>query len=236
MPDFSNPYYPYERPLPGFLRYRGISEIPGKLIRYLLDLPDAKGYTPFDDNERPRVRLAKLLWYDGAKPLEQALPTPEEKLSMLWNGSESVLNTDEQKRKHPKGYRIFGQTFWLPAQFTAGSFIKVYTGRILPYSDLETEIGIEIEVGVNYALDNNMKTASYSRVVEISEALLDALHGVDVAGVGGLTFNRRLHMDAGSHTWHDDGTNIGWTIGFSTTWIESGTQTVTDNCGGCGNG
>ncbi|MBQ1202054.1 MAG: hypothetical protein IIX59_08775, partial [Alistipes sp.] len=40
------------------------------------------------------VRLAKLLWYDGEKPLEQPLPTPKQKLSMLWNGDESVLNTD----------------------------------------------------------------------------------------------------------------------------------------------
>ena len=82
--DFSNPWYPYARPDPGALRYRGISQIPGKIIRYLLDLPDANGYVPLDDNERPRVRLMKLLWHDGARPLEQALPTPEQKLSLLW--------------------------------------------------------------------------------------------------------------------------------------------------------
>lgn len=230
--DFSNPWYPYSPPNPGVLRYRGISEIPGKIIRYLMDLPDANGYVPIDDNERPRVRLAKLLWYDGPNPLDQPLPTPEEKLSMLWNGSESVLNTDESKAKHPKGYRIYGQSFWLPAQFEGGSFLKVYMGRNLPYSEFSSELGFDIEVGVNYAQDSNMKTSAYSRVVLMEEAVLDALHGLNIAGVGGMNFNRRDHMDDGSHPWHDDGTNIGRTIGMSLTWYESeNTQSKIRLCG-----
>lgn len=229
--DFSSPYYPYDRPNPGFLRYKGISEIPGKIIRYLLDLPDGYGYTPLDDNERPRVRLAKLLWYDGEKPLEQALPTPKEKLSMLWQGSNSVLNTDADKQAHPKGYRIYGQSFWLPAQFAAGSFLKVYMGRILPYSEYEAHVGITIEVGVNYAQDNNMKSSAYSRVTEMGEAILEALHMVNIEGVGGLSFNRRDHMDNGSHPWQDEGTNIGWTMGFSVDWMEMQTPEVLSGCG-----
>lgn len=230
--DFSNPWYPYDRPNPGVLRYRGISEIPGKLIRYLMDLPDANGYAPADDNERPRVRLAKLLWYDGENPLAQPLPTPEQKVSMLWKGDHSVLNTDEDKAKHPKGYRIYGQTFWMPADFDAGSWIKVYMGRILPYSEFEAELGISIEIGVNYAQDNNLKTTAYSRVVQIGEAILDALHEVNIDGVGGLHFNRRSHMDDGAHPWHDDGTNIGWTLGFSLSWAEAnGPGPVEAGCG-----
>lgn len=222
--DFSNPWYPYARPDPGVLRYRGISKIPDILIRYLLDLPDAYGYVPIDDNERPRVRLAKLLWYEGERPLEQPIPTPEQKLSMLWHGEESVLNADEQKAAHPKGYRIFGQSFWLPAQFTAGPFLKIYMGRNLPYSEFVSEIGYTLEFGVNYAQDNNMKSSSYSRIVDMEEALLDALHRVDIIGVGGINFNRRSHMDDGSHPWHDDGTNIGRTIGISIDWQEGDSQ------------
>lgn len=230
--DFSNPWYPYDRPNPGFLRYRGISEIPGKLIRYLLDLPDANGYTPLNDNERPRVRLAKLLWYDGENPLAQPLPTPEQKLSLLWKGENSVLNTDEDKSKHPKGYRVYGQTFWMPSDFDAGSWIKVYMGRILPYSEFSAELGITIEIGVNYAQDNNLRTTAYSRVVAMAEAVLDALHEVNIDGIGGLHFNRRNHMDDGSHPWHDDGTNIGWTLGFSLSWAETNSAgPVEEGCG-----
>jgi hypothetical protein len=231
--DFSNPYYPYAPPNPGWLRYRGISQIPKKIIDYLLDLPDSKGYQPTDDNSRPRVRLMKLLWYDGEKPLEQPLPTPEEKLSLVWRGEESVLNEDAQKAAHPKGYRIYGQSFWLPADFKAGSFLKVYMGRILPYSEFDAQIGLTLEFGVNYQQDNNMKTNSYSRIVDMEEALLDALHGVNIEGVGGIRFNRRDHMDNGSHPWHDDGTNIGRTIGVSIDWSEANGEAEVDACGGC---
>lgn len=230
--DFSNPWYPYDRPEPGALRYRGISQIPGKIIRYLLDLPDANGYVPIDDNERPRVRLMKLLWHDGARPLEQALPTPEQKKSLLWTGDQPAPNTDEAKTKHPKGYRIFSQSFWLPADFKAGSFLKVYEGRILPYSKYQAEIGINFEIGVNYAQDANMKTTAYSRVTQMEEALLDALHMVNIDGVGGMNFDRREHMDDGSHPWHDDGTNLGRTLTLSITWAESnGAGPVTEGCG-----
>lgn len=231
--DFSNPWYPYDPPNPGVLRYRGISEIPKLLIDYLLDLPRSDGYQPIDDNNRPRVRLMKLLWYDGAKPLEQPLPTPEQKLSLVWKGEESVLNSDALKAAHPKGYRIFGQSFWLPADFAAGSFLKIYMGRNLPYSEFEAEIGYTLEFGVNYQQDNNLKTNSYSRIVDMEEALLDALHMVNIAGVGGINFNRRSHMDDGSHPWHDDGTNVGRTIGISIDWAEANGTAITDRCRGC---
>lgn len=234
--DFSNPWYPYARPNPGALRYVGISKIPKIIINYLLDLPDAYGYVPIDDNSRPRVQLAKLLWYEGPRPLDQPLPTPEQKKSMLWRGDESVLNTDEQKAAHPKGYRIFGQSFWLPAEFTAGPFLKVYMGRNLPYSEFETELGFTLEIGVNYAQDNNMRTDAYSRIVLMEEALLNALHRVEIAGVGGVNFNRRAHMDDGSHPWHDDGTNVGRTIGISINWQEgkNALSEVFPCDGGCG--
>ena len=115
MIPFDSPYYPYEKTGGGFLTFAGAEFIPKKIINYLMDMPDSNGYQPVDDNNRPRVRLMKYLWYDGAKPLEQPLPTPQEKMSMLFNGDEPVVNTDEQKQKHPHGYRLFPQTFWLPS-------------------------------------------------------------------------------------------------------------------------
>ena len=66
---FESPYYPYEKVQTGFNTLRGAEEIPAKILRYLLDLPDWKGYQPVDDNSRPRVRLAKYLYYDDANPL-----------------------------------------------------------------------------------------------------------------------------------------------------------------------
>ena len=118
-PSFDSDTYPYTRVLTGVNRMDGAELIPLKILRYLLDLPDANGYTPTDDNSRPRVRIAKYLWYEGQNPLGQPLPTPQEKLSMLFDGEEPDLNTDEQKRKHPKGYRIYPQVYWGQSELEA---------------------------------------------------------------------------------------------------------------------
>ena len=40
---FDSPYYPYEKVQTGFNTLRGAEEIPAKILRYLLDLPDWKG-------------------------------------------------------------------------------------------------------------------------------------------------------------------------------------------------
>lgn len=113
-----SPYYPYEKVQTGYLTMQGTEEIPYQILQYLLDLPDANGYVPVDDNNRPRVRLAKYLWYDGAQPLSQPLPTVQEKLSMLFDGDSPVPNTDEQKTAHPKGYRLYPRSIGVTVSWT----------------------------------------------------------------------------------------------------------------------
>ena len=221
MVSFDSPYYPYEKTGIGFLNFAGAEFIPYKIVNYLLDLPDAYGYQPVDDNERPRVRLMKYLWYDDDKPLENPLPTPAEKLSLLYDGNNPAVNTDEEQAKHPKGYRIFPQVFWLPAEFDARTQLKCYIGQILPYDDYSTEIGLTFELVVNYMQDSNMRTNALSRLYAMETALLGALNGVTITGVGCLCFNRRNHMANGSHSFRDDGTNVGRLIGMSLTWAES---------------
>lgn len=129
-PAFHSPTYPYERVQTGFLTFRGAEEIPHKLLTYLMDLPLPDGYEPVDDNTRPRVRLMKYLWHDGAKPLGERLPTAKEKQSLLFDGNEPVVDSSTQRRKHPKGYRLYAQKFWGEAQTEAKSTIKCYLGRI----------------------------------------------------------------------------------------------------------
>ena len=59
MADFNSSFYPYEKVYPGYLTGIGSELIPDKLIRYLMDLPDAYGYQPADDNTRPREKQMK---------------------------------------------------------------------------------------------------------------------------------------------------------------------------------
>ena len=223
---FNSPYYPYEKVASGVLTFCGAERIPKQIANYLLDLPDGAGYEPIDDNARPRVRLAKYLWYDGANPLAKPLPTVEEKMSMVFNGDYPVLNTDEEKAKHPQGYRIFPQLYWLPAEFTAATQLKIYMGRTLPYDDFTAEIGVTFDIVVNYMQDGNLRTDALSRVYAMECALIEALNGVNINGIGKFCFNRRNHMDDGSHTFHDDGTNIGRCVGMSLTWAESDSPNI----------
>lgn len=221
MVSFNSPYYPYEKVATGVLTFRGAERIPKLLADYLLDLPDGYGYTPVDDNNRPRVRLMKYLWHDGANPLSKPLPTPGEKLSLLFDGANPVLNTDEEKAKHPKGYRLFPQAFWLPAEFEAFTQIKFYVGRNLPYDDYVAEIGLTFDLVVNYMQDGVMRTDALSRLWAMECDLVEALNGVNITGIGKINYNRRNHMDDGSHPFHDDGTNVCRCVGFSLTWAES---------------
>lgn len=231
MVSFDSPYYPYEKTGSGYLTFAGAENIPYKIVNYLMDLPDANGYQPVNDNSRPRVRLMKYLWHDGDKPLQIILPTPAQKLSMLYDGENPAVNTDEEKAKHPRGYRIFPQAFWLPAEFDARTQLKCYIGQVLPYDDYSAEIGITFELVVNYMQDNNLRTNALSRLYAMEAALVGALNGVNITGVGCMSFNRRQHMANGSHSFHDDGTNVGRIIGMSLTWAESN---VEENYSACG--
>lgn len=219
--DFNSPYYPYNKDAPGYLSYANADNIPKKILEYLLDLPDPAGYEPQDDNNRPRVALMKYLCYDGMMPLDNPLPTPEQKLSILFDPEHPAVNTDEEKAKHPLGYRIFPMQYWLPADFRANTLIKFYIGRELPYSNTVSEISVVFEIVVNYMQENNLRTDAVSRLWAMENALKGALHGVNIAGIGVLTYDRRANMDAGSHPFHGEGTNIGREVCFSLTWAES---------------
>lgn len=224
MQSFESPYYPYEKVMSGYNRMNGAEQIPYKVLTYLLDLPDSAGYTPKDDNARPRVRLMKYLYYDGAQPLAQPLPNAKDKLSLVFDGNHPVLNNDEQRAAHPKGYRLFSQQFWQQAELEAKTILKCYIGRVIPYSPYHASIGLTFELCVNYGIDTVTKTTAYSKLYDMECALIDALHGVNIAGVGVVNFDRSSHADAGSQTYHDEGTHIYRVVKMSVNWMESETE------------
>ena len=232
MPSFESDTYPYERVLTGVNRMDGAELIPLKILRYLLDLPDANGYMPVDDNSRPRVRIAKYLWYEGQNPLGQPIPTPQEKLSMLFDGEEPDINTNEQKKKHPKGYRIFPQVYWGQAELEAKVVLKCYIGRVIPVTDYIARIGLCFEILVNSNLENTTKTDAYNRAYDLETSIIAALVGVDIAGVGTIKFARPSHIDNGSGPLHDNGTHVGRMLQMSVDWMD-GSESC-DVSGFCG--
>ncbi len=219
--DFSSPYYPYRRVIAAN-QLRGAELIPYQILMYLLDLPDAAGYMPPDDNDYPRCRLIKYLWHDGPRPLDRPLPTPEEKRSMLFDPDNPDINTDEEKAKHPKGYRVFAQRMVGQSVLTADTILKVYVGRVQDASDFRTNIGLQAEIWSNPNFVANTRTTAYDRTFDIEQCLREALSGVDIAGVGTMRFSRQDGSYNGSEILYTDTGIIGRMVYFSTTWSDSG--------------
>ena len=217
---FDSPYYPYEKVQEGFLTMRGSEWIPYKILNYLLDLPDDNGYEPFDDNERPRVRLAKYLWYDGPRPLDNVLPTPTEKMSMVYDGDIPVLNTDIDKKRHPKGYRIFPGGYFLQAELTAKTVLKCWVGRVQPL-DFTAKIGLNFQIIVNTDFDTTTRTEAFSRAYNIEQCIIEALNGVNITGIGTVRYSRASFIDDGSKYQWDEGTHIYRSPSMSIDWAES---------------
>lgn len=226
---FSSPYYPFEKAVEGINTLKGAELIPYKIINYLLDLPDAYGYEPPDDNDYPRCRLAKYLWYDGAKPLSNPLPTPEEKRSLLFNPDDPVLNEDEQKKRHPKGYRIFPQRVVNQSILDAKTLLKVYPGRILDPSDYRTVITYNIEIWCNTGFITNTRTTAYDRTFDIEQCIREAIVGVDIAGVGCFHASRQEGSYNGSENYYTDSELAGRILYLSTSWSDSGGGTINAN-------
>ena len=216
----SSPYYPYRRVIKAN-QLVGAELIPYKILMYLLDLPDAYGYTPPDDNDYPRCRLNKYLWYDGANPLAQPLPTPQEKRSMLFSPEQPDINTDEQKAAHPKGYRLFAQRIIGQSNIEAKTMLKIYPGRVLDTNDFRTVIGMQAETWSDVNLITNTKTTAYDRVWAIEQCLREALSGVDIAGVGSIHFSRQDGSFNGSEILYTDSTMAGRMLYFSLAWSDS---------------
>lgn len=226
-PDFDSPYYPYYKEVPGATTMKGSEDIPYKLLLYLIDLPDAYGYEPKDDNTRARVRLAKYLWYDNPYPLEQVLPSPEQKLSLLFDPDMPDITSREGKEKHPKGYRMLWQKVIGQSETEASVTLKCYIGRVFENKPFVNTIGIRFEIFANTDLDTNTGTSAYQRVFNIEQCLREALNGVNIAGVGTVSFYRYDHTDNESLYGYDDKTNVGRIVHCSVKWAEGGSETLT---------
>lgn len=199
----NSPYYPYNKVYEGFFNLSSTLDIPRKVMDYILDMPDGY-YTPKDDNNLPRCMLWKLLYYDEEHPENQALPTPQQKKSVLFD--------PDMPTKPPtdKGYRLFPQIYVKQAQTEAQTRIYCYMGRPIATDDFSVQLSVVFDIWTNYRQEANTKAAGlYSRVYAIEQSILAAFHGVHMDGVGSFYFNRAKHGDCGSTPMTDRDGNIG---------------------------
>ena len=203
-PEITSKYYPYFKTQDSFLDFSEAVDIPRKLCDYLLDAPKGN-YKPIDDNKYPRCRLWKYLMYDGAKPLSNTLPTIQEKMKVLFDPNRPEEPPTE------KGYRLIPQVYTKQSQEKAQTRVYVYLGRTVPSGEGEFKASIAVKflIFTHYTYELNTKADEYSRCAGIEYALIEALHGVNMAGVGTFSFSKRVHPDCGSREMFDGNTNVG---------------------------
>lgn len=206
MPDVNSAYYPYER-VYDYTNTPRAEQLLSKLVKYLLDLPDTI-YTPPDNNAFPRCRLNKLIYWDDADPLSKPLPTPEQKLSLVFDPERPDRPPDPNKQ-----YRII--PFAYPGQhveYIGRTSLKIYMGYAKPVTDYQIEQAVVFEVLCNDALDGNVYRNVTSRSYDIANDIKNALHGVNMDGVGAWYFDRRQLTSCALEPIYDKNQNVGYVL------------------------
>lgn len=201
VPTTESPFYPYIKVTAGN-SMKGIDVLPYRLMKYLMDMP-SRGYTPPSDNKYPRARLKKLLYWDGALPLEQPLPTAEQMLSIEFDPTRPGSPPDTER-----GFRIFPQELVRQSQTSAQSIVRIYLGTTQRMQQKNTYVyrtSVIFCVMVNYDLESNMETQANSRSLAITQAIQEATEGVNFGGIGGLNTYQITKFD-------DERTNTGYKI------------------------
>lgn len=205
-----SPTFPYER-VQRYVTLCGAEEVPRQVCHYLMDLP-LRDYTPPTSNDYPRVRLMKYLFHDSPSPLEEPVPTPAQKLQLLF---------DPQHPTEPPssacGYRIFPQSYVAQAQYEGQTVLRCYMGNTIAKSVHHIELSVVFEVLSN-VLYESMETAAMSRTFSMECAILEALNGVNLNGIGTFYFDRTQHSGCGAWEIGDRGTNVGRQIVMGVTW------------------
>ncbi len=201
--DINSPWFPYIKVQEGYYDLKDTVSLPRKICNFLIDAPQGT-YNPKNDNNLPRVRLWKYLYYDTPRPLEQKLPTIQEKMSVVFDPE----NPEDPPTE--KGYRLIPQIYVPQAQLSAQTRLYVYLGRTVPMNEeARISIAVTFRIWTHYTYESNTKTDEYSRAFAIEQALIEALHGVNMTGVGVFSFSKYLHPDCGSNVMFDRQMNIG---------------------------
>lgn len=203
MADIKSQWYPYFNTQPNYYDLSDAVYVPRKICDYLIDAPKGE-YTPIDDNSYSRCRFWKYLYYDTAKPLGEALPSITKKMSVVFNPDKPTEPPTE------KGYRLIPQVWTKQSQTDAQTRVYVYMGRTIPQNDeFKISLGINFFIWTHYQYELNTRQDEYSRAFAIEQALIEAFHGVNMAGVGTFYFSKSKHPDCGSRAIYDGDTNIG---------------------------
>ena len=223
MPNDQSPYYPYTK-AQNYATLPDAEKLLKKVVDYLIDIP-LKGYTPPDNNEYPRCRLMKLLYYDVQHPIGQPIPTPEQKRSIVFDPESPDVPPDKER-----GYRIYPMIYPIQAQSMGQTTLKIFMNYLKPTNVFRVDQSISFEVLTNTAYENNQASTSLSRTYNICLEILRALNGVSIDGVGAFYFDRRQLTDCGMEAIADKSQNVGYRLTMGVTMMGSDDGTTACNC------
>ena len=206
-----NPYYPYQR-LQGYNNLPALELLPNRIRDYLMDMP-GPGYTPPDDNSYPRCALMKYLYYDTPLPLQNALPSMQQKTSIVFDPE-----YPDRPPNPEKGFRIFSQALVSQAQTEGQTIMRIFMGRVLSTTNFRTEASVRIVFLSNASYETNTRDTALSRTFAMACLAVRALNGVNMGeGVGTIYFDRKQHADCGIIPVNDENMNVGYqlTLGVS---------------------
>lgn len=192
QPTMDSPYYPYIKVVEADT-LAGMEQIPYIICRYLMDLPDGKGYVPPTDNKFPRARFKRLLYWDCPLPLNQTMPTPQQIRQLLLDPENPDRPPDPER-----GYRIFPQNTVQQSIANSKSFIRVYMGdaySIEEKGQFITRQDVVIDIIVNVGIESNTGMTASSRSYDLVQCIKEATAGVCFGGIGPLTMRRITKID-----------------------------------------
>ena len=215
-----NPYYPYQR-VQGYNTLPALELLPNRIRDYLMDMPGAE-YTPPDDNSYPRCALMKYLYYDTPLPLNNPLPTMQQKVSIVFDPE-----TPDRPPDPSKGFRVYSQALVSQAQTKGQTIMRIFMGRILSSSNFRTEASVHIVFLSNASYDANTRDTALSRTFAMACLAVRALNGVNLGeGIGTLYFDRKQHADCGIIPVNDENMNVGYQLTLGVTIMgDDGTLT-----------
>lgn len=213
MTDNFSQWYPYIKVHENYFNFKQYAEFPKLICDYLIDAPQ-DDYIPPDNNDYSRCRLWKYLYYDNENPLSYPLPTISQKMSVLFNPKRPTEPPSQ------KGYRLIPQEYIQQAQTNAQTRIYIYMGRtVASQNDTVFSSCLVFDIFTHYTYELNTKTNIYSRTGGIVAALIEALNGINITGIGTFSMSKRVHPDSGTVPIYDGDTNVGTklTIGLEMT-------------------
>ena len=195
-------YSPYEK-IYDYWGESSIESVPLKLRDYLMLFPSEKCPNPILTNENPRVRLLKYLYYDDAHPLDNPIPTIEQRKEIIFDPFNPTAPVTD------KGYRIFSQAMTEQIEYEGKTILRIIMGRILPITAYSVSFAVDFYMLTNTTNESNTKDLALNRLFSMTMCLLEALNGVNIDGVGAFSFNRGLHSDCESSWITDERHSVG---------------------------